>query len=368
MLLSLMRILLLGAGHCHLNVIRRAGEMTRRGHDMTVISPGDFWYSGLATGVLGGQYPPARDRVDIGKLAAEGGAAYLDDFVTRADPSRRVVVTEGGREVPYDVLSIDLGSVSKPLEGEDAAGDAVYGIKPISRLADLRREVERRLESSADAVKVVIVGAGYSGCEIAANLHALGGGRVDVTVLASGGRLMEGRSESAASVMERSLRKRGVAIEFNSRVDRLESRKAVAGGERFAFDLLVNATGLHAPPVLENLGLPLDEEGYLRVDECLRSPTDARTFGCGDCISFAGRHLPKNGVFAVREAPVLFDNLLAAVEGRAARPYRPQSRYLLVMNLADGTGLATWGGLHSHGKLALKLKRWLDVRFMDKFE
>ena len=359
-----MRILLLGAGHCHLDVIRRAGELTRRGHSVAVISPGDFWYSGLATGVLGGQYPPSRDRVDVGDLCAAGGAEYVDDRVERADPSR-LVITEGGREVPYDVLSVDLGSVVRPLPGQETAGNAVFGIKPISALADLRRAVERR---AGGPVRAVVVGAGYSGCEIAANLHALGGGKVLVTLLAAGGRLMEGRSQSAARVAERSLRRRGVDVRFDARVERIEAGAATFNGGQVPFDLLINATGLHAPPVLRRLGLPLDEGGYLRVDESLRSVGDGRVFGTGDCISFAGHHLPKNGVFAVREAPVLFDNLLATAEGRAVRPFRPQSRYLLVMNLADGTGLATWGGWHYHGKLALKAKRWLDARFLKKFE
>ena len=360
-----MRILLLGAGHCHLGVIRRAGELTRRGHSVAVISPGDFWYSGLATGVLGGQYPPSRDRVDVATLAAAVGANYLDDRVARADPSRRLVSTEGGREVGYEVLSVDLGSVVRPLPGEAAAGEAAHGIKPISALADLRREVERR---AGGLLRAVVVGAGYSGCEVAANLHALGEGRVHVTLLAAGGRLMEGRSEAAARVVEHSLRRRGVDVRFNARVERTEAGEALFDGGRVGFDLLVNATGLHAPPVLRRLGLPLDQHGYLRVDACLRSEFDPRIFGCGDCICFAGRHLPKNGVFAVREAPVLFDNLLATAEGRAVRPYRPKSRYLLVMNLADGTGLATWGGWHYHGRLALKVKRWLDARFLKKFE
>ena len=360
-----MRILLLGAGHCHLDVIRRAGELTRRGHSVAVISPGDFWYSGLATGVLGGQYPPSRDRVDVATLCAAGGAAFINDRVARADPSRQLVFTSGGREVGYDVLSVDVGSVVRPLPGEESAGDAVYAIKPISALADLRRAVERRARAS---VRAVVVGAGYSGCEVAANLHALGKGNVHVTLLAAGPRLMEGRSTSAARVVEQSLRRRGVDVRLNARVERIEAGEAVFGGGLVPFDLLVNATGLHAPPVLGRLGLPLDEGGYLRVDETLRSVGDGRAFGCGDCICFAGRHLPKNGVFAVREAPVLFDNLLATAEGRAVRPYLPQSRYLLVMNLADGTGLATWGGWHYHGRAALKVKRWLDERFLKKFE
>jgi NADH dehydrogenase FAD-containing subunit len=91
-------------------------------------------------------------------------------------------------------------------------------------------------------------------------------------------------------------------------------------------------------------------------------------FGGGDCIALAGRRLARVGVYAVREAPVLFHNLLATLEGRPLRRFRPQRRYLLIMNLGDGTGLATWGGLWWYGRLAFWLKDRIDRAFLKEYQ
>jgi NADH dehydrogenase FAD-containing subunit len=70
------------------------------------------------------------------------------------------------------------------------------------------------------------------------------------------------------------------------------------------------------------------------------------------------------GVYAIRQAPVLTANLEAALDGRPPVPFRPQRRYLAILNLGDGTGLATWGGLWWHGRAAFRLKDLIDRRFL----
>ena len=57
------RVVLAGDGHAHLHTLQHAAEFARRGVELAVIAPEDFWYSGLPTGVLGGRFPPAPDQV-----------------------------------------------------------------------------------------------------------------------------------------------------------------------------------------------------------------------------------------------------------------------------------------------------------------
>src|SRR5215475_5061185 len=85
------RVVLLGAGHAHLHVIARAAQLVRRGGEVIVVAPDDFWYSGLATGVLAGQYEPALDVVDVGALLARAGGRFLRDLATAIDPGARRV-------------------------------------------------------------------------------------------------------------------------------------------------------------------------------------------------------------------------------------------------------------------------------------
>ena len=112
--------------------------------------------------------------------------------------------------------------------------------------------------------------------------------------------------------------------------------------------------------------MPTDGAGALRVDATLRSIADPTVFGAGDCIAFEGRALPHIGVHAVKQAPVLLHNLLAALDGRPPRRYRPQRRALLILNLGDGTGLATWGRLAWRGRAAFWVKDRIDRRWLER--
>jgi NADH dehydrogenase FAD-containing subunit len=138
----------------------------------------------------------------------------------------------------------------------------------------------------------------------------------------------------------------------------------LADGEEIACDLTLAAPGLRPPALLAEAGLPCDAEGALIVDRALRCPTRPEIFGAGDCIAFAARALPRVGVFAVRQTPVLVDNLVAALRGDLLRDYDPQPAYLLVLNLGDGTGLAVRGRRWWYGRAAFRVKDWIDRRWL----
>ena len=99
-------------------------------------------------------------------------------------------------------------------------------------------------------------------------------------------------------------------------------------------------TGAVAFPLFRGAGLPLDDRGFLIVDDALRSVADPRIFAVGDCATLAHYpEIPKAGVYAVRQAPVLWASLKAALDGRHPPGYRPQAGFLSLLNTADGRAL-----------------------------
>jgi NADH dehydrogenase FAD-containing subunit len=173
----------------------------------------------------------------------------------------------------------------------------------------------------------------------------------------------------AAAKMVRILQRRGVEVVLHAPVVRVESQAVTtADGKKVPYDFLVHAMGLKPPAVLRASGLPTTEDGALVVDAFLRSVADPRVFGGGDCIALQGHELAKVGVYAVRESPVLCHNLLASLEGTPLRSFRPQRRFLLILNLGDGTGLLTWGPLYWHSQLAFWLKDRIDRAFLREYQ
>lgn len=358
------RAVLIGAGHAHLYTLSRAAEFTRRGFEVVLIAPEPFWYSGLATGMLGGFYEPSLDQIDAGKLVESGGGRWLRESVTAIHADENRVALADGETLSYDVLSLNVGSVGIPLPG---ARERVFEIKPLSNLARLRRAIEE----SAGAPRIVVAGAGPSGCEIAANLRALlarRGMSGEVTLLCSGTGPLPQAIPRMREKMRAVLLAQGVRISTHARVECVTgSHLRLGDGSEMAFDFAVNATGLKPPPFLRQSGLPVDASGALLVDEFLQSSSRANVFGGGDCVALQDRPLAKVGVYAIREAPILFHNLLASLRGKQLRRFRPQKRCLLILNLGDGTGLATWGQWHRHSRLAFRWKDFLDRRFLAKY-
>ena len=90
-------------------------------------------------------------------------------------------------------------------------------------------------------------------------------------------------------------------------------------------------------------------------------------FAAGDTIAFAGRELPKSGVYAVRAGPVLADNIRRALTGRPLRRFRPQREALYLVSTGERHAVGTRNGLVVEGAWVWRWKDWIDRRFMRKF-
>jgi NADH dehydrogenase FAD-containing subunit len=122
------------------------------------------------------------------------------------------------------------------------------------------------------------------------------------------------------------------------------------------------------PPIFTRSGLSIGPDGGLRVNACLQSVDQDNIFGGGDCIYFEAEPLDKVGVYAVRQNPILYRNLLAALEGGPLERFQPGGRYLLIYNLGEGEGIFSKGMITFCGKLAFFLKDWIDRRFIRTFQ
>ena len=365
------QIVLAGGGHAHLFVVSQAEAFRRAGADLTLIDPGMLWYSGMATGMLSGQYAPSEDTVDLEALCGRCGVTFHKSKVASLDRQKREVHTESGQTIRYDLLSLNVGSVVDTSKVEDPNGLA-WTVKPIAGLAKLRTVLQSYTRRGRRC-SVGVVGGGPAGAEIAANIDAMfkaSGGEATITVMHAGDRLLPGFPEDVAGTLSKLLDQRGITIRLGTRIAGLKRGNegilaTMAEGQELPFDEVVLATGLVASPAVSALGLG---ENGVRVDSRLRSLEDPAIFAAGDCISFTPRELPKVGVFGVREAPILNVNLLASMTGRELTQYQPQEKFLIILNMGASTGLAIRGGRHWHGRLPFKLKHFIDRRFMKRYQ
>jgi len=365
-------VVLIGAGHAHLAVAATAERFAAADARLTLVDPGRFWYSGAATGMLAGQYDRAFDTLDPRRVVEAHGGRFVAGRVARLDLDARQAVLESGEPLPFDVASVNVGSRVACGEIEAAFTHAVP-VKPIAGLWDLRQRLEASIAGSATgrAPRVLVVGGGFTGCEVAASVADLArrrGGRVEITLVSRAKTLLDGVPGRAPARLAKALARRRVRVVTGVGVQALEPGAAVThSGGRLPFDHAVLATGLRPPPELASFGLRL-RHGGVAVDEHLRAAKSPAVFAAGDCITWPRRPLPKLGVYGVKAAPVLTDNLLAALDGRPTRPYRPQKAWFTILNLGRGSAMlvSNRGGRWA-GRPMMWLKHRLDRKWLDRY-
>ncbi|MFC6755199.1 FAD-dependent oxidoreductase, partial [Halorubrum tibetense] len=122
-------------------------------------------------------------------------------------------------------------------------------------------------------------------------------------------------------------------------------------------------TNAHAAPWFADSGLALDRQGFIEVNEHLQSSSHSDVFVAGDAAALMGQPRPKAGVFAVRQASVLFDNLMATLLKQPLRAYRAQTSFLSILSLGDGTAMAT----RANGMMPTLSGRWV-WRWKDRID
>jgi selenide,water dikinase len=239
----------------------------------------------------------------------------------------------------------------------------------------LRDVVDGRVRAAArrDApVRVTVVGGGAGAVEVALAIHrriADAGREPAVTIVERGGSIVPDFEPGARRRLAALLERRGVAVLLRRRVAEVRAGAVVLdAGTRRRSDLTVWVAGAAPPPVLGASDLPR-RDGYFLVDATLRAADGAPVWGAGDCVALADHPvLPKAGVYAVRQGPVLAHNLRAALGGGAPRRYEPQRDFLALLNTADARAFYRWRGLSGRARWAWLLKDVIDRRWVRQYQ
>ena len=414
------QLLLAGGGHTHALVLRRwAMQPQRRPRArITLVSRhGSALYSGMVPGLVAGIYPRSACTINLRELCQRAGVCFVQAEIGGLDPERHLLLLEGRPALPYDWLSLNLGAVTIPggatfaggtYAGGTSSSSATAGVtsdsgpvavKPLEPFlawcAGLSTSIDSAANNSAandsapndsaaidatDRRRVWIQGGGAAAIELAFALRARGLGP-ELGLRGEGLRL---GSWAANRLAERWLANSGIAIHCGQQHPVPAELPTLA------------CTGSWGPGWLAAAGLPLDGRGRLLTEASLQVQGQPRIFASGDCGVIAAQPRPPSGVWAVRAAPVLAENLERLLAGgdssgsgngdrnnsgsgsgnsgnQKLKQWRPQAWALQL--LADGGVAGAPRALASWGPLALGPSHWLwhwkdriDRRFMALFE
>jgi NADH dehydrogenase FAD-containing subunit len=363
------RLLLVGAGHAHMTLMENIPAIRAKGHEVVVIGPGErHYYSGMGPGMLGGDYKPQDISFPVKRTCEQAGATFLVDKCVGIKPEEKLVVLESGQEISYDVASFNTGSSIVDDVVEEGSTN-VYRVKPIENLLLGR---ERLMEMARkDHVRVAVIGGGPAGVEVAGNAWACGqeaGGNVSVALF-HGKTFMSRAPDSVRELCRKALIKHGIELVGGGYVRSVSTGKVMLdNGQQHSADIIFIAMGVRPRPLFEPSGIPAGPDGGMLVNKYLQSPKYPDIFGGGDCIWFEPQPLDKVGVYAVRENPVLYHNVVARLEGAPLMEFSPGGDYLLIYNTGGRTGVLHKFGIRFGGSLAFRIKDYIDSAFMKKFK
>ncbi|MFE7956138.1 NAD(P)/FAD-dependent oxidoreductase [Streptomyces sp. NPDC057413] len=343
------RVVIVGGGFAGYRAARVLGRMARGRAEIVLLNPTDYFlYLPLLPQVAAGILEARRVTVSLtGTLRGvrlvlgEAEGVDLDERVVR------YVGPEGDRgSLPYDRLVLAAGSVNKLLPIPGVAEHA-HGFRGLPEALYLRDHVIRQIELAAGAgdpaeraarCTFVVVGAGYTGTEVAAQGQLLTdalvrrhplphGTRPRWMLLDIAERVLPELDERMSRTADRVLRERGVDVRMGTSVKEATGRGVLlTDGGSVDTRTLVWCVGVRPDPLAESLGLPL-ERGRLLVEPTLQVPGRPEVFACGDAAAVPdldqpGSYTPMTAQHAWRQGKVAARNVAASLGEGEPRPYR----------------------------------------------
>ncbi len=330
------RIVIAGAGHAAGQAV---ASLRHEKYDGEIVLIGDEPY-------LPYQRPPLSKKYLAGEMPAErlylrpAGfyddsqiSLHLDTRVTAINPSGRTLAVDSGEEIAYDTLILALGSRARTLRVDGADLPHVHYLRTIADVEAIRAELDvgRRL---------VVIGGGYIGLEVAAVARTLG---LDVTVVEMADRVMS-RVVSAeiSDFYQIEHTRQGVKLRLSSTVKALLGRKRVRqvvldDGEEIPADFVIIGTGI-VPNTELALEAGLDVGNGIVVDEQCRT-SDPHIYAIGDCTSHPneiyGRRIRLESVHnALEQAKTAANNICGKQTRYSDVPWFWSDQYDLKLQIA----------------------------------
>ena len=371
-------IVLVGGGHSHVGVLRSFAMRPMPGVRLTLICRDTHTpYSGMLPGYIAGHYGYDDVHIDLCRLAEFAGARLYRDEAIGIDRVNARVLCKNRPSVPYDRLSINIGS-SPQMAQVPGAAEHVLPVKPIFAFNQRWLALLDRVRTQVGRTRIAVVGGGAGGVELLLamqhrlrqELRQLGRDpdALEFSLFEHDASILPTHNASVRRSFTQVLQGRGVTVYCKSEVTQVsEGGLRTADGTQRQADEIIWVTRAGGAPWLRQTGLALDADGFIQVNDALQSLSDPNIFAAGDIASMLNHPLQRAGVFAVRQGKPLTENLRRAVQGKPLLAYRPQRRWLALISTGDRYAVASRGPLHAQGAWIWQWKNWIDRHFMRRF-
>ncbi|MBH0231592.1 FAD-dependent oxidoreductase [Halobacillus yeomjeoni] len=357
------RLLLIGAGHSHMEVMRQLKNEAVQELEVCLITPSPYqYYSGMFSGYTEGLYEKEDIRIDVKEYAQCAGIHFIQKKAWKVNPDHRKLICEDGSVYPFDVISFDIGSRSLPHEYDQSIARS---IKP-------NYEFIHQMDELRSSTHPLIVGGGAAGTELAMSIHAYKQkhgipGQVRVVTAE---RVLSDASKRTSGKLKSLIEKKGIQLWEGERVAEVEDHHIKTDkGNKIRHTGVLWLGGAISDDIFKRSRFSIEDRGFAIVRSTLQFKDYDFMFGAGDCVTMEEYpQLAKSGVYAVRQGPVLWENLNHYLKREPLKEYDPQKKALYILSTGGKKGFFIYGPLVHHSHRAWKIKNKIDREFMDKYK
>jgi NADH dehydrogenase len=360
------RICILGGGFGGLYTALRLSQLPWESlpkPEIVLVDQSDrFVFSPLLYELLTGELQTWEIAPPFEELLRDTGVRFYQTAVSGIDTQQRRVYLQDGPEIGYDRLVLALGGET-PLDIVPGATSYAYPFRTIADAYRLEERLRVLEESDTDKIRVAIVGAGYSGVELACKLADRLGSRGRFRLIELTDQILRTSPEFNREAARKALEERGIFIDLETRVEAIAqdtiSLEYKGQVDTIPVDLVIWTVGTRVSPVVRNLPLKQNQRGQITTTPTLQVLDHPEIFALGDlaeCRDAEGQLVPATAQAAFQQADYAAWNIWANLTHRPQIPFRYQH---LGEMMALGTDNATLTGLgiKLEGSLAYVARR-----------
>ena len=360
------KICILGGGFGGLYTALRLSQLPwEKGEkpEIVLVDQGDrFIFLPLLYELLTGEMQTWEIAPPFEELLQGTGVRFYQGVVSGIDTEQKRVQLQDGPEIPYDRLVLALGGET-PLDMVPGAASYAY---PFRNLTDAYR-LEERLrileESHADKIRVAIVGAGYSGVELACKLADRLGERGRLRLIEIGDQILRTSPEFNREAATKALEAKQVFLDLETKVESigedtisLEYKTQV---DTIPVDLVIWTVGTRVATVVRTLDLKQNQRCQITTTPTLQVLEHPEIFALGDladCRDAEGQQVPATAQVAFQQADYTAWNIWASLTNRPLLSFRYQQLGEM-MALGKDNATLTGLGVKLDGPLAYVARR-----------
>ena len=367
-------LVLIGGGHSHVICLKLWGQKPVLGVKLTFITNVEKTpYSGMLPAHLAGYYSYEQCHINLIKLAQFAQAELIIDQVIDIDAEGKQIICKSRRVINFDLVSIDIGSTPKPSE---IRGANLYTIpaKPVANLLENWHKIINKCQQNRQQpLNLAIIGGGAGGVELALNMHSrltslLSPEKLTINLIHRRQRLLPHHYEWVGYKLTEILKQKQINLYLSTEVKAVANQQIICHPNLIIkSDYTFLLTQAQGSLWLKKSKIATNQDGFILVKDTLQALNFNYIFSTVDIETMINFPSPKAGVFAVRQGKPLYQNLVRFITGKKLKNYQPPSQYLNLIGTGDKSAIASWGYLGWESPLLWLLKKYLDQRFVNKF-